>query len=67
LAHDSNRFAVRLYGLLAVLALVITAKSSLTVFVTTAIIVTILTVVFAVGVVILRRHFARYPMDTNPA
>jgi hypothetical protein len=59
--------AVRLYGLLAALALVITAKSSRAVFVTTAIIVAILTGIFAVGVVMLRRHFARYPMDTKQA
>jgi hypothetical protein len=47
---------------MAVLALLATAKASRTVFVTSVVIVAVLSVLFVAGLIALRRHFARYPL-----
>jgi hypothetical protein len=58
--------AVRLFAILAAVTFIATSRYSHTVFVTSIVVVAVVGILFAVGVIQIRRHFARYPMYPKP-
>lgn len=57
---------VRLYAILAAVTFIATSQYSQAIFVTSIVVVAVVGIFVAVGLIQLRRHFARYPMYPKP-